>query len=301
MKTHPLFRWLCFASAVLSLPAASAQAYPAFNPVISTTIDAHTADLADGVLDGVIRYSSYTVRAGRKVRYINSADPQRPVIIHVTGNVSIQGVVDVSGNSTLSTRNPGPGGHPGGAAGRGVQVGQPGLGTGGGMGGGLPEVQGCAGGGGGHATPGLSATSRSGLREGTGGVVVARQPITSASRGVGGSGGGGGGGRLVSGVAPVSGGVGGGGGGAIRIRCEGSFTIGYEVLPDDWDENDCGIWANGANGGTAYGNGVNTGMHAGPGGGGAGGIIELSTPECVKLLQGAFLSVRGGFGGGISS
>ncbi len=307
MKPHSLtLRLLLLASGALAPGAA--LALPPFEPIVTTTIDADAADRADGSLDGKISYSSYFVRPGITVRYINSVEPLRPVIIEVpNGDITIRGVIDVSARSNLSTRNPGPGGHPGGAAGLGVMTGTKGDGPRAGGGGGLPAGQGCAGGGGGHATAGLRATSRSGTAPGIGGTVIARRAITPASRGVGGSGGGGGGGRLVSGVAPVSGGVGGGGGGAILFSCPaGRIQIGDPVW-SAWistitnprpDPAECGIYANGANGGIAYGNGLS--MHAGPGGGGAGGVIELRSPR-IEVLANAVLSVRGGFGGGISS
>lgn len=306
MKHHPILSWLLI-SCSLAAPA-MAQTYPAFNPIISTTINADTADRADGTVDGIIHYSSYTVRAGRRVRYVNSVNPQHPVIIHVTGPVSIQGIVDVSGNTSLSTRNPGPGGYPGGAAGLGIMVGQPGQGDGAGFGGGVPtniglpdprNSQGNAGGGGGYATHGLMATSRTGHHPGAGGFPMSRRLIYPLTPGAGGAGGGGGSGRMVAGVTPVKGGIGGGGGGAIRIQSDVSITIGAAVA-NDLPLDSCGIWARGADGGVAYGNGLDIGSHAGPGGGGAGGAIELSAPF-VQLLHGTLLTARGGFGGGISS
>lgn len=144
--------------------------------------------------------------------------------------------------------------------------------------------QGNGGGGGGMATDGLTATSRTGSNPGAGGEAISRPDLVPNQTGGGGSGGGGGGGRLFFGV-DITGGKGGGGGGGLQISTLGDLTVSGSLV------------ANGAHGAWAF---ANVFAHGGPGGGGSGGNIELYA-DSLAVAGSALLDARGGAGGGLST
>ena len=215
-----------------------------------------------------------------------------PAFVAATGDVNIEGTIDVSATATdLATpvpvpNNPNTTGGPGafnGGAGGGAGVGLPGGGPGGGAGGdgGQANSVGHAGGGGGMATPGLQAVTKSGSPPGVGGPAIARPALNPNQTGGGGSGGGGGGAGERFGFLP--GGTGGGGGGALNISTPGTITLAGALL---------------ANGGHGFWGFQNVLAFAGPGGGGSGGNIELFANE-ISIANGALVQALGGFGGGL--
>jgi hypothetical protein len=150
----------------------------------------------------------------------------------------------------------------------------------------LPDgpVHGNAGGGGGMATAGRVAASRTGLDPGLGGAAIPRPVLSPGVSGGGGSGGGAGSGIDTYGFV-IPGGAGGGGGGGLQLSTPGKITITGKIL------------ANGGHGAAGYGNGLSD--SCGPGGGGAGGNIEIYAGS-LELIN-ASLEARGGYGGSLSS
>ncbi len=247
----------------------------AFHPTANQTIS-----LDSVAPDGVLNYTTVHIPAGVTVRFSPNA-ANTTVFLAATGDVLIEGTVDVSAGGF--SRAPGPGGYYGGLASLNGQ-GQDGFGLAPGKGGPLPAGQGNGGGGGGMGSPGLIATSRSGSNPGAPGGVTSIPPMVPGVGGGGGSGGGGGGGRLFFGV-DISGGVGGGGGGALQISTPGELAISGALI------------ANGGHGGWAF---ANVFAHGGPGGGGAGGNI-VCYAGTITFLEGATFAARGGAGGGLST
>jgi hypothetical protein len=231
-----------------------------------------TLDLPE---NGVFNFTDVTIDAGIRVRFNRNAS-NTPVYLLATGDIVIDGTVDVSARSEaeLHERAGGPGGGNGGAAG----IGDAGGGDGSGLspGGGGPYKS--AGGGGGMATPGEVAIRHTGPSPAAGGPAIPYPGVQ------GGSGGGGGGGLNFFGVL-LGGGNGGGGGGAILLTSPGAIRIRGQVL------------ANGATAGYAYANAF---QHAGPGGGGSGGVIELRAASLI-LEETCMLETVGGQGGGIGT
>ena len=141
---------------------------------------------------GILNFTTITIPRGVTVRFQANAG-NTPAFLLATGDVLIEGAIDVSGPGSL------PGGPSGGS----------GMGPGGGRAGGS-----ASGGGGGFGTAGRNGI---GPRGGAGGGTYG-QSLPSL---VGGSGGGGGGNALAS----TGGGAGGRGGGAILIATAGTLTI----------------------------------------------------------------------------
>jgi hypothetical protein len=241
-----------------------------FNPASSQTI------ILDNVApDGIFNFTTIFIPQGVTIRFQRNAG-NTPVYFAATGDVVINGLIDVSG--TNFSRTGGPGGGDGGNGSRNA-AGTAGFGPSPGQGGPVTVNQGNAGGGGGMATPGLTATSRTGTSPAPGGPAVEfPEPFA------GGSGGGGGGGRLFFGV-DISGGDGGGGGGALQISTPADMTINGSIL------------SNGAHGGWAF---ANVFAHGGPGGGGSGGNIDLYA-NGINILGSAVIRAVGGAGGGLST
>jgi len=222
--------------------------------------------------DGIFNYTTVDIPEGVAIKFINNA-ANTPVFMAATGDVTINGTVDVSAAGV----NPGPGGFAGGANGYGSgSPGQDGDGPGGGFGG---PGDGSAGGGAGMATPGHRGyKSHAGPNPAAGGAAVS---LVEPYRG--GNGGGGGGGITI--FTPFTGGHGGAGGGAIQVSSPGDITIGGTFT------------AHGGNGGYAF---ANIFGHAGPGGAGSGGNVII-VAGTITLLETAEFSLRGGYGGGIST
>jgi hypothetical protein len=221
---------------------------------------------------GTYNFSSFTINAGDTVTVTGS----QPLVIYCTGNVLINGVLNLSGGNgtdgiTFSS---------GGIAGTAVAGGQPGGGgsfssssgplngiNGSGTGGGGMGAGWSGGGGAGYAMPGDSSHGVGGF----GGPAYGNPQISPVT---GGSGGGGGSGGYDCGA-----GGGGGGGGYVSFSAGGTITIGAGGR----------ILSNGGNGGSD-----GTG-NCGGGGGGSGGSIVLLTNS--TLTNNGTISATGGTGG----
>ncbi|HSB80464.1 MAG TPA: hypothetical protein VLM91_16915, partial [Candidatus Methylomirabilis sp.] len=244
-----------------------------FNPTGNTTLTLPP--------NGVFNFTTINIPAGVTVTFTRNA-ANTPVILLATGNVTINGVLDVSGGVSTSYGRPGPGGPGGfdggaGADGITTATGGPGLGTGGGAG-----ATGTAGGGGGGC--GIAGTSGyvcSGIGcSGTGGGGGPAYGTSALRPILGGSGGGGGGGT----IGTTTGGGGGGGGGAIVVASSGTIylnSLSSTVV----------IRANGSAGGLANGG------NGGSGGGGSGGAIRVIAPTITGYGQ---LVAQGGSGSGFA-
>lgn len=220
----------------------------------------------------IFNFTQITIPAGVTVS-ISGNTVTAPVIWLASGDVDIEGTIDISGaigysaSPILDGRRrsiPGPGGFSGGVGGKfdpsastPQPVAQPGDGPGGGAGGGTV------------ATPWCNTTLN--LYQGVGGTFTGNSFLVPL---VGGSGGGGGNLATASGgltSSPYAAG-GGAGGGAILVASSTSITVNGTIN------------ANGGNGGT-------TGMqccsvcgtapYIGVGGGGSGGGIRLAAPTIV--------------------
>ena len=183
--------------------------------------------------DGQVNYRTFTVPSGAIIKFTRNA-ANTPVYIIATGDVSIQGIVDVSGSvgSATGAGISGPGGFDGGAPAIGVSP--PGDGLGPGAGGGFrPATSATPSVAVGHAAFGTRPTASS-TQNGEEYGTKLLMPLVGGSGGGGSAavGGGGGGGALLiksdtvinisgaikaqgAGVAAVGGGI--GSGGAIRL------------------------------------------------------------------------------------
>jgi hypothetical protein len=256
----------------------------AFNPTVNTTVTLPPS--------GIFNYTSVLIPAGVTVTYARNTT-NTPIVILVTGDVIINGTLNVSGaiganvgaagdGSLGDDGAPGTGGPGGYDGGRGGQTGSFrsggfGLGPGGGQGGIVapPASGGCfnsgvlfGGGGGGYANAGSNAIC-SGTFGAIGGPAYGTAQILPL---LGGSGGGGG-----TGGATFVGTGGGGGGGAILIAASGGVGINGSIL------------ANGGNGGNEL-----TTNNSGTGGGGAGGAIRILA---TTINGNGTLSATGGVAG----
>jgi hypothetical protein len=209
--------------------------------------------------DNVFHFTTITIGSGVTVRLKSAPLRGRSVIWLASGEVRIEGTIDLSGQAgqavndpVLANRmpaEPGPGGFAGGEGSTATSNAQLGRGPGsGGMGlahSSCPNsslYEGMEGGSAGHVTVG------SGFRPGRtyGNVILV--PLSGGSGGGGGSGGFGGGG--------------GGGGGALRISSSASITVNGTIS------------ANGGDGGS----GSSNRCVLGNGGGGSGGSLHLIAP-----------------------
>jgi hypothetical protein len=231
--------------------------------------------------DGVFHFTTINVPVGVILTFTRNA-ANTPATLLATGDVTINGTIDVSGANAVSgiPGQGGPGGFEGGAGGAGFGSspnGNPGLGPGGGQGG--------------DAAVGTNLGSGTGGSFGVAGQANGAAAPAGPTYGVhtlfpliGGSGGGGGaGGPLSSGAA------GGGGGGAILIASSGTMTVSTGSTAQ-------GIFARGA-GGTVKN--VGTGVTNVFSGCGAGGAIRL---VANTIIASGLLDVRSfcavGFDGG---
>ena len=270
------------AGIVLAVPVFSVQAIPffsdgsdgAFNPLVSQTII-----LDDVAPDGIFNFTSINIPTDVTIRFqrnsLNTA-----VVFGATSDVVINGSINLSTTGRLGGAGGGDGGiasnigNGDGSAGTGLSSGDGGTGATG------YSQLGRAGGGGGMATPGLIATSRTGSPPAVGGaaVTVFPEPIQ------GGSGGGAGGrGRFVG--EDLSAGNGGGAGGGLQISTIGNIDIAGSLI------------SNGAHGGVSF---ANVFSYAGPGGGGSGGNFELNATN-ITIGNEALIQAIGGAGGGLST
>ncbi len=208
----------------------------------------------------IFTFSTITIDAGGTLVGMGG----NALVLLASGDVVIDGVIDVGANGTVG----GPGGFAGG--GHRADGSGPSHGSRGGLSGLFDDFQG-GGGGGGHAGTGGKGGADSpfccGSADGGDGGAVTGD--ASGSPLIGGSGGGGG-------TNDSSGGVGGGGGGAIQITSLTTIQVGSSAV----------IRAPGAGGGH--------GDQAG-GGGGAGGAVFL---EAITIDFQGIIAVNGGGGGG---
>jgi len=229
--------------------------------------------------NGVFNFTTINIPAGVLVKF-NRNVANTPVYFAATGDVVIDGVLDVSATATdvllpPVPENPKQGGGPGGYdGGRGGDGSDPSGGPGGGPGGG---ARGYPGGGAGNATEGKMA-HRYGGAPGNGGPSVPYPDPLSGGSGAGG-------GDSIFHYIWYDAGFGGGGGGAVQVSTPGNLSIGGSIL------------ANGANGGWGFANIFGNG---GPGGGGSGGCVELYAGSVVLDPDG-LLQANGGYGGGLST
>jgi len=221
----------------------------AFSPVTSQQIQLPES--------GVFNYTTVNIPGNVTITYKKNSR-NTPVTILATGNVTINGTINVNGangsaGSFLVGAPGGPGGFDGGRGGvsgassdrTGVNGGGPGGGGGGTFTSG--DIRG-SGGGGGFAKPGAAGLALSGGTPGAGGATYGTARLIPL---IGGSGGGG----SATSTSFFGAGNGGGGGGAVLIASSGTITIGgAQVIAQG-------------------GNGNNFG--GGTGGGGAGGAIRL--------------------------
>lgn len=240
-----------------------------FSPGISQTVQLPE--------NGIFNFTTVNIPTGVTIRFQRNAK-NTPIIILATGNVVIQGKIDISGWWGTASGNggaPGPGGFRGGDGASGVNraTGNAGDGPGAGGAGGAasaPDTLGGHGGGGGFRSTGTEGDPF------TGGRAYATAALVNL---IGGSGGGGGGAFAGSGL---SGGGGGGGAGAIVIASSTSIVFGD-------DHGSFGIIE--AEGGYGEDGNSSAGAGGGPGGGGAGGAIRL----VANTISGsAELNVSGG-------
>jgi Thrombospondin type 3 repeat len=201
-----------------------------------------------------------------------------PLVLLVSGDATIGGLIDVAGHGNT----PGPGGGAGGvraASNAGTKGEGPG---GGGICGCGTGVDDCGGGGGGHAVAGTN-----GGAEGTscttvagGGPIYGKDNLVPLTAGSGGASGG----ELLASNTIT--GPGGGGGGALQISCGGALTI------------NSGGAINASGGGGLAAKAVtsltvNVGLSAG--GGGSGGGVLL---EAAAFSGSGVVAANGGGGGG---
>ena len=247
------------------------------SPIVDETLDLPP--------DGVFNFTTVNIPTGITVTF-NKNDANTPVILLATGDVVIDGTIDVSGGNSASIGaagdgNPGDdgmygeggaGGFDGGRGGMpGNVIGSAGLGPGAGNPSrginafGDTSGTGCGGGGAGHLTAGESSeaiaiTDDSNMNaesvcdtdndQVSGGRIYGAENLLPL---IGGSGGGGG-----SAGSAFAGSGGGGGGGAILIASSGTVTI------------NGGINADGGSSGSAVGS-----LTGGTGGGGSGGAVRI--------------------------
>lgn len=276
---------------------------------------------------GILNYTSINIPAGVTVKFRRNV-ANTPVVLLVSGNATISGILDVSGGHAANSGTSGdgvladdgmpgvggPGGYSGGRGGRPVgslemadRNGGKGLGPGGG-GGGLACNLSCSppysyetynggssfsptgGGGGGFGTAGSAPGALSSGCDGYTTSAGATYGSNELLPLIGGSGGGGG---RTKGTWFASGG--GGGGGALLLAVSGTLTV----------TNSTGkILANGGNGGDAGSVGcTNVNDYASGGGGGSGGAIRLVATTLtgngeISADYGSAQSVACGYNGG---
>jgi hypothetical protein len=265
---------LVCAGPVWALDVGSSGADGAFDPAVSTDLQLPPS--------GVLNFTTVNVRSGVTVRFKRNT-ANTPVVILATGNVSIAGIVDVSGDAAPAAGTAGngaigddgqpgkggPGGFDGGAGASATATagtkGGYGLGPGGGGYGesSFPSWP-CANSSGGNVGGSGGSYATAGSNNSTASFTCGAYSFTQQPAGttygspqllplIGGSGGGGGGGG-----ATFDGAGGGGGGGAILIASNATVNITGSLL------------ANGGKGGDTGGSGGGA-----AGGGGSGGAIRI--------------------------
>ncbi|HVR37313.1 MAG TPA: hypothetical protein VMS21_15870 [Methylomirabilota bacterium] len=255
MKTNLQFTALCALAASMT---AFGQGFDSGSDGSLGALEVVDADVTVNLPDdGELHYTTVTVGSGRTLRFNRNA-MNTPVFLLATGDIQINGTLDVTGadspSGTPTGGSGGPGGFDGGKPGfgSGVPPGD-GYGPGGGIGGAASSTADGAGGGG-YGAPGSGGQST--LHGGTYGSPLLI-PL------IGGSGGGG--------TAGQPGRGGGGGGGAVLLASNTRITVNGIVRSRG------GGWS-----GSAF--------HAG-----SGGAIRLVAPV---VNGGGTLDVTGGGAGG---
>lgn len=261
-----------FSSSVIAFDSGSSGADGALNITEDTSLDLPA--------NGVFNFTTVNIAANATLSFNNNIE-NTPVILLVSGDVTVSGTISVNGGNAPNVdeningaifRDPGvgaPGGFSGGKGGTRNSNGSMGFGPGFG-GGGVTRLIFGSGNGGSFGTEGSLQTSFST----NGGIYgnVLHQPL------IGGSGGGGGAGPGGSNPAGGVGGGGGGGGGAILIAASGAIEL----------NNLTSISANGGLGGGGDGLAISAGA------GGSGGAIRL---VATSISGNGGLSAIGGTGG----
>ena len=261
----------------------------AFNPTVNTTVQLPPS--------GIFNFTSVLIPTGVTVTFTKNTT-NTPVVILASGDVTIAGTVNVSGQNSPATGSAGdgaqgddgqpgvggPGGYDGGRGGKPAPTfttaaswGGSGLGPGGGGAGRSTGSWAFGGGGAGFATAGGNNAGVSiglgGNLDGLGGGAYGSAQLLPM---IGGSGGGG-----ANGGTTFEGSGGGGGGGAILIAASGTVNITGSLL------------ANGGTAGQARGGANN--VAGGGGGGGSGGAIRIIATTIAG--NGTISAAAGGAGG----
>lgn len=239
----------------------------------ATLTSFRVTDQEDGSSLGVLSVNDLILPEGVEVRVVGPL----PLAIAATGEVQINGTLDVGARGL----EPGPGGHAGGAPGHAAEG--P---CGGSLGEGIDTcLHLCTSGSGGGGHGGLGGAGgpvnyAADLENGPvtypktpGGAFCGSASLIPLAGGAGGAGG-----AFPEGWAESSPGAGGAGGGAIQISAVVSIRIGAQGII------------------TAPGEGGETADDAGGAGGGAGGAILLESPS-VQIDSSAILAANGGGGG----
>jgi hypothetical protein len=228
------------------------------------------ADASNTVTACVFGLAGLMMASGGKL----SVEGSRPLVVIVSGDVTVAGVIDVGGHASI----PGPGG---GAGGKPLQTGagQVGAGPGGGKVCGCTArtsySDDCGGGGGGFGGAGGQGGPQAGAPAcptlALGGSAYGASSLVPLAAGSGGASGD----SLPTAVQP---GAGGGGGGALQISAQGTLTINGAIT--------------GGGGGGGPGT-PTTSTSLGGGGGGSGGGILL---EAALVNGTGIVAVNGGAG-----
>lgn len=274
LKTLAMIGILCIGSQIFaqdfSFDSSSDGSDGALNLTEAGTIVFNPADFdppldPDG--DGVYHFTSINIASGVTVRMNSQFMGSKPVVWLASGDVTIEGILDLKGNkghsNTASVVGPaisGAGGFVGGRGARRPFAAHAGNGPGGGK---NPVNSNRSGGGGGYVTNGgnggNSGSGAGGSKYGNGFLL----PLWGGSGGGGGGDAGGG-----------HGGGGGGGGGAILIASSTKITLNGSVTVKGGD-----------------GGGAPSTVRGG--GGGSGGSIRLMAPQ---FLGSGALNAQGGAG-----
>jgi len=273
MRVSKLMRWLCPMVLLVIAPCLVQAAFDSG----STGADgayAPTASEAKQIPEsGVFNFTTVTIPTGVTITFLKNSQ-NTPVTILATGDVTINGAIDVSGSggNNIIPGAGGPGGFYGGQGGAANGAGKRGEGPGGGVGSSSYTGNyygGGSGGGGGFAASGSTGGSYWG-NGGSGGNAYGNEKIIPL---IGGSGGAGAGGNNT-----YVGGAGGGGGGGIALASSGTITVNGSIS---------------ANGGVGAGISTTNGNSA-AGGGGSGGSIRL----IANTISGnGSITANGGAGG----
>ena len=292
MKTRRIFT----AGALAFLTSLGTLSHAVFNSG-STGIDGALSPTVNTLVQippsGILNYTTVNIPVGVTVTFRKNAT-NTPVILLVSGDATIAGTVNISGNESKNVGAAGdgnigddglpgvgaPGGYDGGRGGKSgannTIIGGGGLGPGAGQAGDYYTASGyhyaLGGGGAGFGTPGVS-TGGDGPYPGQKGGAYGSSALLPL---VGGSGGGG-----AAGGVSFAGSGGGGGAGALLLAASGTVSISGSVL------------ANGGASGASAGQG-----NGGTGGGGSGGAVRI---VATTISGNGLITALGGVTGTITS